>query len=198
MPLPVIANVIRTAVEGLDSNAHKWANVMHFRKTGILTNTGAIAILDPILVDHYTNDHAPGAAWPSFARSDASVEQIRYTPLDGISASVINTHHIAGLSGGDALPASLSLVVTLRTANRGRSYRGRVYTGPYVESVNLSEGQPQPAAIAEVLAQWQHLLSALVGTGLSMVVASYHLVLATDVTAMNVDSRWDTQRRRLG
>lgn len=198
MPLPVITDVMRVAINGRSSNGVKWANVLHYRKTGVLTYAGAIAALDPILVDHLTTANGGGACWTQLAHSGATIDDIRYTPLDGSSATTVISHVAPGVNANEALPASLCLVVTLRTALRGRSHRGRVYQGPWTEAASTATGTPlstQPTAVA---AQWTAHLAALVGSGVSLVVASYLLATATDVATCTVDTRWDTQRRRLG
>jgi hypothetical protein len=197
MRLPVIADTIRTAVQGIGTNSHKWENVLHFRKSGALSYTGAIAILDPLLLAQYTVNTGAGTAWKNLAPTTATLSQFVYTPLDGATASTVITHAVPGVSGGDPLPVSTSLVVTLRTALRGRSFRGRVYTGPYDESANTA-GAPLAAVVAAIAAQWDRFITVnLAGSGVSLVVASYHLVLATDCLHATVDGRWDTQRRRL-
>lgn len=197
MPLPVIADVIRTSVEGLEANGHEWANVLHFRKTPILSYSGAIAILDPLLLSHYTVNNGAGLSWKTQAPSVSSLQRFRYTPLDGITASTVNTHISVGSAGIDSLPANVALVVTLRTANRGRSYRGRTYQTPFNENANDAGGTPSAPTVAGTATQWTNFLTSLAGSGLSLVVASYFHALATDVTTCTVDSRWDSQRRRL-
>ena len=197
MPLPVIADTMRVAVRGHAGNGHMWANILHFRKTGALTYAGAIAILDPLLYAQYHDNNGGGSAWRALAHTGASVQDFVYTPLDGSSASTIISHAFAGISGGDALPASMAIVVTLRTALRGRSYRGRVYCGPHIESDNDSSGNPVAALITAESVQWTNFLTALAGSGVSLVVASYLHASAENVTSVSVDGRWDTQRRRL-
>lgn len=197
MPLPVIADTMRVSVEGIATNSHQWANVLHFRKTGAITFAAAIAILDPLLLAHYQTNSGAGQAWRNQAPTTSNIQRFRYTPLDGTSAQTVITHILAGLSAGDPLPVSIALVVTLRTLLRGRSHRGRVYTGPYDEVSNLA-GNPVAAIVAGVAVQWQRFVDvALAGSGVSLVVASYRLVSADNVSTCTVDSRWDTQRRRL-
>jgi len=208
VPLPVIADTFRVAIEGTASNGHNWANVLHYRKTGALSYAGAIAILDPILLDHVSTNNGGGSGWNALAHTTARINQFRYTPLDGASASTIITHAVAGISGGDPLPANMALCVSLRTASRGPGARGRVYTGPHIESDNDSSGNPSAALVSTLALQWTAHLAALVGTGVSLVVVSAWEVVndvlvpratpvARDVTSISVDSRWDTQRRRL-
>lgn len=197
MALPIIADTIRVTVRGHADNSHMWANILHFRKTSALSYTGAIAILDPLLLAQYQTNNGGGSAWKALAHTGASVQDFVYTPLDGSSASTIIGHAFNGVNGSDALPASMCIVVTLRTALRGRSYRGRVYTGPHIESDNGSDGNPVAALITAEQVQWTNFLTALSGSGVSLVVASYLHSTAENVTSVNVDSRWDVQRRRL-
>ena len=197
MPLPVIANTLRTTVVGKAVNGHRFTNVMHFRKSGALTFAGAIAILDPALLNVYTVNSGAGLAWKSIGPAAASLVQFEYTPLDGVTATTVITHAVAGVDANDPLPASIALVVTVRTALRGRRNRGRIYTGPYCEDANLA-GVPTTATVAAVQTQWSSLLTALAGSGVSLGVASYVAPGAfTDCTTLTVDPRWDTQRRRL-
>lgn len=197
MPLPIIADVMRVAVKGTAPNGHHWANILHFRKSGALTFTAAETVLDPILLSHYITPNGGGLDWQSYAPTTSHLDSFDYTPLDGTSATRVITHTDAGSNAGEALPASVALVVTLRTGLRGRSNRGRVYTGPWNEGTNQPTGVPQAATAASVATQWTNFLTALVGSGVSLVVASYLNSTATDVTTCNVDTRWDTQRRRL-
>jgi len=174
-----------------------WTNILHFRKTSILTFTGAIAILDPLLLAQYHDNNGGGSAWRALAHTGASVQDFVYTPLDGTSASTVIAHAFNGVSGGDPLPASMAIVVTLRTALRGKSHRGRVYAGPHIESDNDGSGNPAAALITAEAVQWTNFLTALSGSGVTLVVASYLHSTAENVTSVSVDTRWDTQRRRL-
>jgi hypothetical protein len=196
MPLPVIADTMRVAVRGHLSSGHHWVNVLHYRKTGALSFSGAIAILDPILLDHLSTNNGAGKGWNNYAKTTAGIEDFVYTPLNGVDASTVNTHIVPGLSTADAMPGATCLVVTLRTTLRGRSHRGRVYQGPFNEAANDVSGVPLSTEVAAVAAQWNAHITALVGTGVTLVVASYKLSTATDVATCTVDARWDTQRRR--
>lgn len=198
MPLPIIADTMRVAIEGLTGKGVHWANVMHFRKTSALTYVGAIAILDPKLLAHLNVNSGAGDCWRVSSPSSASVVQFRYTPLDGTTASTINPHAIAGTLAAVELPDNVALVVSLHTARRGRSYRGRVYQGPQASDQNGANGVPLLTHVNAVTAQWQGFLTSLAGSGVSLVVASYRLATAEDVVSISVDRRWDSQRRRLG
>jgi hypothetical protein len=170
---------------------------MHFRKDGALSFPAAIAILDPLLLAHYQTNSGTGLAWRTISPTSSNLTQFEYTPLDGTSATTVITHALAGLDANDPLPASVALVVTIRTAVRGRSHRGRVYTGPYAEDANTA-GVPTAATVTAVATQWDRFRStALAGSGVSIGVASYLLTSFDDAVSLTADGRWDTQRRRL-
>lgn len=197
MPLPMIADVIRTSVVGHTAGGHHWANVLHFRKTSILSNSGAIAILDPLLLNFYTTNLGTGLGWQNGAPTTMGIEQFQYTPLDGATATTVITHAFAGTSGGEALPANVALVATLRTALRGRSHRGRIYWNGINENSNTAVGAPLAATVNGLANQCAQFISNLAGSGVTWVVASYLNSTAENITAVSVDTRWDTQRRRL-
>jgi len=196
MPLPVIADTIRTSVEGVTNQGHHWANVLHFRKTGAITFAAAIAILDPLLLNQYTVNNGAGLNMRTFLPTTASLQLFRYTPLDGASASTVINHVLAGLDAAEPMAPSLAVVVTLRTALRGRSHRGRAYIGPFTESQNAS-GSVNPALATGFALQWNNFITTLAGSGVSLVVASYLHGTAENVTTISCDTKWDTQRRRL-
>lgn len=198
MPLPVIANTIRCSAEGLMPNGHVWANVFHLRKTNILTYAAAIAAADPVIAAFWTNHTVGSPGWGYYAATTASVQQIRYLPLDGTSAETLVAHVQAGAAAADPLPENVALVVTLRTVLRGRSYRGRMYLGCITEGNNSGTGQPNAGMLTDLTAQFSSaFITNLVGTGVSLVVASYLHSTAQDVSAININNVWDTQRRRL-
>lgn len=194
MALPVITDTIRTAVEGHLPNGHRWANVLHFRKTGILTFTGAIAILDPILIAKYQTDSGGNSALITQLHPSAGIDDIRYTPLDGASATTVNTHALNGTNATDALGAALAVVITLRTALRGRAHRGRVYWPAGNEAGEDANGLPTWTGRAA--GQWNDLITALAGSGVSLVVASYLHSTAQDVVNCTSRAVWGSQRRR--
>lgn len=198
MPLPIIGDTIRVAVRGVTADGDQWVNVLHFRKSGALSFPAAIAVLDPLLVAHYTVIAGAGQSWRSMAPTAASIVDFSYTPLDGTSATEVRAHAFQGVNANPAIPAQVCMVATLRTGTRGRSFRGRCYQGPLTAAAVGSTGRPSAAGATAIAVQWLAFLTALGGTGVSLVVASYTLATATNVATVTVDTRFDTQRRRLG
>lgn len=110
---------------------------------------------------------------------------------------------VAGTATGDVLPPQIAIVVTLRTALAGRSFRGRVYLPGFAEATNSATGTSSlgTAPVGFITA----IKSALVTSGLDLGVLSRPAPLATPprsgfitpVTSIVMrDTVWDTQRRR--
>lgn len=110
---------------------------------------------------------------------------------------------VAGTGALDTLPPQTALVVTLRTAQAGRSFRGRVYLCGFSETENFAAGtySGQAGPVAFITA----VQSALVNNGLNLGVISRPRTdplnpsagFVTPVTSIVLrDNVWDTQRRR--
>jgi len=110
---------------------------------------------------------------------------------------------VAGTNSSPALPNQASLVVSMRTLNTGRSFRGRSYY------VGLTEGVVAGNFVTgsfptDLLAGYELLLAAWQADGYTPVVASFQhnnaprvTGVATPINGMQINTRVDTQRRRL-
>jgi hypothetical protein len=197
MALPVITDTIRVSVEGILANGNGWASIFHYRKTAILTYSGAITILDPLLIATYSTNAGAGLAWAPLASPSCSIQRIRYTPLDGSTVTTVISHVLPGSNtSADPLPAGVAMVTTFYTAKRGRSYRGRVYTPGWTEGSNNSVGQIPAASATGWNTQWTAQQTALSSSGVTHVVASYLHSTAENVVSYNTNTIWDSQRRR--
>lgn len=110
---------------------------------------------------------------------------------------------VAGTDAASILPPQTALCITLRTAQAGRSFRGRVYLCGYGESWNITGGTAQSAT--EAVAFITAIKSALVTSGMDLGVLSRPAPDATPpragfvTTVTSIVARdlvWDTQRRR--
>lgn len=110
---------------------------------------------------------------------------------------------VAGTSAGDLLPPQTALVVTLRTAQAGRSFRGRTYLPGFGEGVNTATGTMTSTAAA--VSFLTAIKASLITSGLDLGVisrpnpdrvppSSGFITVVTSIVAR--DAVWDTQRRR--
>jgi hypothetical protein len=131
------------------------------------------------------------------AVSTANFNDISVTPLDGSSATVkvsMVPYDSAGSTSGAWSPASAA-VVSIQTAKRGRSYRGRLYI-PFIGEAAISDGSLVSGQADDVLAGFTSFKAALTTAGVEWVVASYKHSTAELVTGFYVMSQLGTQRRR--
>jgi hypothetical protein len=149
--------------------------------------------------------------WDSYLSVNASHE-LAIARVVGTDVSIENGHQVIqttftnpiGQNAGDSPPASVAIVISLRTARIGRSYRGRIYlmapTLSYVDDNALTG--PGLAAFQAVA---DGLITSADGADVTLSVVSYQhnkqlrlIADVTPVTTATVNARVDTQRRRLG
>lgn len=84
-----------------------------------------------------------------------------------------------GTAVGDALPNSTSLMLTMRTALSGKSFRGRIYLPGMAETANINQGEIASAASNAALAFIAALQAALTAANLILAIASRAAELTT-------------------
>lgn len=199
-PLPPTPGVTR-AVLNATLNGIPVANVLHFDQPGGGTSPNP-ANLAARLAGWWA------ASMKTLVTSNYSLVNVTTTDLDPAGApSTIYTTGLpnSGTLSGDSLPGNCALVISLRTALRGRSYRGRIYHCGLGESQTLLN-QVQVPARDSIRTAWDQLLT-FVQAGqpdYRLGVLSYYTNgtlrsqgLFTPVVSTSADTRIDTQRRRL-
>jgi len=176
-------------------------------------------------VIHFTAPPGPDAPDPANLASDlASWWKLNIAPLSSVNhilQSVVCTdlsasgppavEHTTGLpaagtQAGESLPNNAALVMSLRTALRGRSFRGRLYMGGIAES--QASGNNVIASFRDnAVIEWSEIIlfvTAPLSPDLQLVVLSYFsggavrgTPVATPVTSITADTRIDTMRRRM-
>jgi hypothetical protein len=185
--LPVISNVYRVAANWRESGTGQTAeNVIHVYGAG----TTALGMADVV-----------ASAWqPGQGESavlTAAIQSFTVTPLDGISASytkAVTGGTYSGNVSGAWVP-QVAPVVSLRTAKRGRSYRGRVYI-PFAGEGQIENGLLSSGYALDLQEAWTAFQTALESSDFYLAVASYHLAVANRVTNIIVEQATGTQRRR--
>jgi hypothetical protein len=132
-PLPVITGIHRVALNWrVGAAGPTAANVMHFSGASV----------DPTGLYNALGTHLTANMWIGIG-TDTSIWQVAITPLDGTTATAIfapTGPQWAGASApGDYIPSSAG-IVSLRTLNRGRQYRGRLYT-PFPLELLVQDGR---------------------------------------------------------
>jgi hypothetical protein len=184
--LPVIPNVFRVALNWVHTNGQIAVNVMHVRTT-LLTTVGIEALLNT----------AWSATQITLVSNAAKVDHISITPLDGASATAVFVETNARWTGGSTdlpIPAAAQ-VVSLRTALRGRSHRGRLYL-PFMVEGNFANGSVSTGSNAAIQTAWDSFVTGMATGTAPLVVASYLHATAENVTKAACEFVVGTQRRR--
>lgn len=112
---------------------------------------------------------------------------------------------VPGTSAGGALQNNVAACATLRTENRGRSFRGRMYLGQVSASSVVDAISMSAAWVANIVSMLTALKTAIEGVGALWVIVSKYANklpraagLKTEITAISADQYYDSQRRRLG
>jgi len=120
------------------------------------------------------------------------------------SSTLIISPPEAGTGAGIPPSNGTALVATLRTDLRGRNYRGRMYIAGARTADMQDSLQTTTAHVAALLAALAALKTAIEGLGALWVVVSTWVNkvrrangLKTPITAISMDTYWDSQRRRL-
>lgn len=79
-----------------------------------------------------------------------------------------------GTGTGDEMPPSVCVVVTLRTALRGRAYRGRQYVAGF-EEPQITNGVWLAACTDQVLEQWNTWQEVAQNVGWTLCIANTHI-----------------------
>lgn len=123
---------------------------------------------------------------------------------EGGPQTILNVGGSVGTASGSAVPQGTALVVSHRTALRGRSYRGRSYVGGLSTTHVASPTDVNSTYATNLGVAFTALAAALAIRGFNHVVASkQHNGIATNpatvnpVTAYIIDTHFDSQRRRL-
>jgi hypothetical protein len=120
---------------------------------------------------------------------------------------------LVGTGTGDPLPLSAAAVVTLRTAQAGKSFRGRIYFGGFTEAQNDASGRQAAAVNTATKNTVDQFNGSIAARGVQLAVGSRPAEAKTipakttparagqanPVTVtLARNTKWESQRRRLG
>jgi hypothetical protein len=148
-------------------------------------------------------DHVQGAWFLSNSIADqqtdsAVYEQLSITPLDGSGlATVVDLTGETGGISGEAVTVAVCLVTTLRTAERGRSRRGRLYlsSGP-IANLTDTGTRWDSSATNNMDTAMGHFTTDLESHNLTLEVLSRLHGDSLPVQSWRANSYLGTQRRR--
>lgn len=163
-PLPTIPGIHRVAFQWHSSGSGATAvNVMHFH--GASTDTLALKNL---------LDASVTAGMWTHTLNAASIFQLAITPLDGTSGTdiytVSGTKWTGGTASTDFVP-QVAAIVSLRTAERGRRRRGRVFL-PFIGEQYIANGSIT-TAVSTAQGAWDAFLAAMTTGSYPLHIASY-------------------------
>lgn len=207
-PLPDVAGVVKIRLLGKTGGGVNWANVLHAKVTGSLTQTTLTTCATSIR-GYWASDLA------TLIASNTTLTTVEITDLTTRSSA--QGTDLTGGTGTNANPAgpnSLAACLTLRIPNRYRGGHPRLYM-PGVPTVAVSNGSVWAAGIANSYqtsgrAFMNHINALVVGgTTWQLCAVSYYksvnhvqsykqppeVYIISDVVC---HSRVDSMRRRLG
>jgi hypothetical protein len=151
-----------------------------------------------------------GEAWwlatlDSIIGNNTTLKQVRATDQQTEGGPVdIEITGTAGAGGGDLNSLGAPLCISLRTAKRGRSYRGRAYVSGIPGTELASEVEYGSTPVASFVSAFSTLQGSLDTAGFDLVVASKQHNGATtnpaetnEVIAIVADTKVDSMRKRL-
>lgn len=188
MPLPVITDTWRLAMKWTHPTAGHAVNVFH-----VLAPPSATAA--QVVTCWAAHDSA--SMW-ALTDNDSTSTEFSCTKLDGTTPTATVTYTGPTPSGsGEALP-QLSAVLRLRTAIRGRNFRGRCFM-PFLPEGSIADGKLNTANISTCTSAWTTFQAAIQADGttpMSLVVASYVLANVNVVTSFGIGQVPGTLRPR--
>lgn len=199
LPVP---NTIEVKIHWGSTTAENGQNVLHFLNVGAVVVNQALADqLDTTIKGIFTTS--------GLAANVANILGIRQVGVRNLALAnqaefLATGAGVLGTSVADPLPTGIAQCYTLRTANAGRSFRGRVYLGFFSELV--SSGSQQSTGVATGVTFLDNIRTSLISApNLHMCVVSRFLnnalrptPVTTEVNAIqNRSAIWNTQRRRM-
>lgn len=198
MPFIPVPNGVQLCFDFLTAGQN-WQFCLTLRKSSGAPTPSDLATATSTGEVWWTNELA------DLLHANTTLRQIRATDLT-VQGGVQDTN-VVGTDGaltGGAVPLGTPIVVSLRTAKRGRSYRGRVYVSGLANSQVADETDIGGGVATNFGTAFGVLASALDVVGFDVVVASRqhngvttNPAEANEVTAYVVDTHFDSQRRRL-
>lgn len=175
-------------------------NVLHFRTAAAPTGADLAAIAEGV-EDWWVTNIAP------LVPTSVVYREVYATDQTSATGATFTASGASGTTGGLTLteePNNVTLAISLRTAFRGRSFRGRIYHIGFGQ-LQVVDNEVTPSHVAALNAAYSELLQTTNFGGNALAVASRYsnnaprvLGICTEVTDVVIaDTVVDSQRRRL-
>lgn len=204
MPLPVITDHFYVQAIFNRTNEDQVVNTFCFRNHRDVVGEGATdqALLESMrdLLDGFYGDAAETGTIGFYMTS--RLFGLRYVIYDlgqpdaGSGEIDSATWNQGEGSLTNDLPPDCCVVITWRTANRGRSYRGRTYLGPLRSNAMDTDGRIDTDVANQIALRAPDLIGDPLTRDWELCVLSRELGAATPVNRGDVDLEFDTQRSR--
>lgn len=199
MPFIPVANTIQANLR-LQFDDQEVENVLHFRTAGAPSAADLAAVAEGV-EDWWVTNMPPLCPATVVYRETYAVD---ITSQNGGVFTAAGGAGTAGTNVSPALPNNVTIAISLRTAFRGRSFRGRIYHIGMCESF-VTDNAVVPNILTSLDAAYGLLLNSANFGGAALAVASRYqnnapraLGISTEVISVNIaDNVVDSQRRRL-
>jgi hypothetical protein len=209
----IIPNACRVRLNWNLADGKVGHNVMYAQYSGT-------PVLSPTVAESVRQAITTGATWTSFLallHPNCSFAGVTLLDVRSSTATEITSTGAAlpGTGAGTSVPDEVAICLTLRTANRGPSGRGRIYLMGFLASnINATGGTVAPGTVAAITAWGNGPLLAGIASSLGPVVlglparagytspATGRVFPARAATTVPVtaalcrNNTWDSQRRR--
>lgn len=159
------------------------------------------ALNDVILLTKTFFGDIRGGFHTSYALQDITATDVSVANGIQVISPMVTAN--TGTASGAAGAANAAAVASFRTGRTGRSYRGRMYFGALPQSAFTSAQTLDTSFVAGFSDALASFITVLETAGKALVVASFvadkvarAIAVITDVTAVIIDSKVDSQRRR--
>lgn len=206
----VIPNCVAVELRWTLANGKTAKNVLHARVAAGFSATATVAEALRAAI-------AGSAAWTAYKAHLHTSVSFASVGLRDLRAANLPLEEstgaaAAGTGAVDPLPSEVALVATLRTAQAGRSFRGRVYLPGFDAGSLTATGNATAGTVTDATNFMSEVASALTGEGMTLCIAQPARAAYTspngtvhaarpagtaDVTSQTVrDAVFDSQRRR--
>jgi len=198
LPYQPCPNILKVALSG-NVGGEELVNTLHYGRPTAWDTTDMLTVATGVY-DWWVANMAPLVCDNSGFNLSQATDLTTRT-----SASVTYSHALTGGTiSTPAAPNNVAVCVTLRTDNRGRSYRGRNYVGGIPLSQILGGLYIESTYANEIKEAYEALIGEDFGVGAVWGVLSRTLDkvlrdegVLTEITSVSVDLALDSQRRRL-